>query len=103
MSPLGVELSLERAAEPESGAGGVVTPGFAADESGELDVGSERDAEESVGRVELVDPAMAGWLPSPSMAVPAATVGFVPADVCAEPCASAAVDSVPSVAIIRYR
>jgi len=82
MSPLDGATPVLRAVELVSGTGVVAEP-------------------ESV---ELVAPATAGLLPKPSMAVPAATEGFGPcADGCAEPCASAAVDSVPSVAIIRYR
>jgi hypothetical protein len=96
-----VERAVELVSELVSGMGVVAAPEFA---------GLDESAESADVVVESAEPLVCGkavvaeLLPSPSMAVPAATEGVVPwADVCAEPCASAAVDSVPSIAIIRYR
>jgi hypothetical protein len=97
MSPLDGATPVVRAVELVSGTGVVAESELGVDALAELDELTDES-------VELVAPATAGLLPKPSMAVPAATEGFGPcADGCAEPCASAAVDSVPSVAIIRYR
>ena len=101
-----VERAVELVSELVSGMDVVAGPELSADDLAELD----ELAEFADVTVESAEPPVCGkvvaaeLLPSPSIAVPAATEGFVFwADVWAEPCASAAVDSVPSVAIIRYR
>jgi hypothetical protein len=96
-SPPEGAIPVVREVELLSGTGVVPEPESGVDELAEVDDVTDES-------VELVVPPTEGWLPKPSIAVPAATEGFAPcAAGCAEPCASAAVDSVPIVAIIRYR